>query len=429
MTAAIRVENVSKCYRLYKANEQIPSASLREELGRLARWSSRWFRREATDAPEEFWALKDVSFEVAPGEVLGIVGRNGAGKSTMLKILSRITKPTSGRVRLRGRLGSLLEVGTGFHPELTGRENIFLNGAILGMRRAEIQRHFHDIVGFAGVEAFLDMPVKRYSSGMYTRLAFAVAAHFNPEILIIDEVLAVGDAEFQKRCLGRMSEVARQGRTVVFVSHNMAAVHRLCNSGVLLEGGRVKVRGTADEVVEAYLNHGRNNLAFRLLGPRESEAFFTSLLIHGTDGGPKRAFGFDEPIGVLMTLSVKASIPGMHVTLAVRNSWGQKICHSSNHYAAQPVVVEEAGEYSLRAIIPANYLLPGSYSINAAINLPNHREFDFREDVMTFDVTTAGWGRTDYAPQDLGCVSIPVGWERVPVDIAEALAVCAGNGA
>src|ERR1700693_4989791 len=205
------------------------------------------------DSVEEFWALKDVSFEVQEGEVLGIIGRNGAGKSTLLKILSRITEPTSGRITLRGRVASLLEVGTGFHPELTGRENIYLNGAILGMNRAEIRKKFDEIVAFAEVDRFLDTPVKRYSSGMYVRLAFAVAAHLEPEILIVDEVLAVGDAEFQKKCLGKMNEVSNGGRTVLFVSHNMAAVENLCQRGIVLERGRAVFDGSSKDAVHHYL--------------------------------------------------------------------------------------------------------------------------------------------------------------------------------
>ncbi len=205
---------------------------------------------------EDFWALKDVSFEVKQGDVVGIIGRNGAGKSTLLKILSRITEPTTGSVKIKGRVASLLEVGTGFHPELTGRENIYLNGAILGMTRAEIKKKFEEIVAFAEIEKFLDTPVKRYSSGMYVRLAFAVAAHLEPEILLVDEVLAVGDAEFQKKCLGKMGDVAKEGRTVLFVSHNMAAVNRLCHRGICLDEGRLQMAGTAESVVAFYLSTG-----------------------------------------------------------------------------------------------------------------------------------------------------------------------------
>src|SRR6185436_19287237 len=226
MKPIIRVENLSKQYTIGAKTE--PYATLRESIVRAARKPIDMVRRNGKAENTKFWALKDVNFDVMPGEVVGIIGRNGAGKSTLLKVLSRITEPTTGRVELYGRVGSLLEVGTGFHPELTGRENIFMNGAILGMRRRDIARQFDPIVEFAEVEKFIDTPVKRYSSGMYVRLAFAVAAHLEPEILVIDEVLAVGDAAFQKKCLGRMRDVASTGRTVIFVSHNMAAVSSLC---------------------------------------------------------------------------------------------------------------------------------------------------------------------------------------------------------
>ena len=252
----IRVENLGKCYRLQHESRERYTA-LRDVITRKVKGLFRPAARAQAQgaSQEDFWALKDVSFEVKPGEVIGIIGRNGAGKSTLLKILSRITEPTKGRITLKGRVASLLEVGTGFHPELTGRENIFLNGAILGMIRAEIKSKFDEIVAFAGVEKFLDTPVKHYSSGMYVRLAFAVAAHLEPEILVIDEVLAVGDAEFQKKCLGKMGEVARGGRTVLFVSHNMSAVRSLCGSAMLLEGGQLKTTGAVSAVTDSYLRN------------------------------------------------------------------------------------------------------------------------------------------------------------------------------
>ncbi len=246
---AVSVRGLSKAYTI--AHEQEKQSTLAETLLQRARHPFR------SSQSETFWALKDVSFDIHQGDVVGFIGRNGAGKSTLLKILSRITEPTSGEIKLYGRVGSLLEVGTGFHPELTGRENIFLNGAILGMPKSEIRSQFDAIVAFSGVESFLDTPVKRYSSGMYVRLAFAVAAHLNPEILIIDEVLAVGDAEFQSKCLGKMKEVAKGGRTVLFVSHNMNAVSQLCNRAVLLNKGQVQVAGELDRVISAYY---RNNL-------------------------------------------------------------------------------------------------------------------------------------------------------------------------
>src|SRR5947208_2494386 len=224
MSAAITVENLGKCYRVNDVDERPAYRTLRETLASAVTLPARRLRKSRDNTADQFWALKDVAFQVQPGEVLGVIGRNGAGKSTLLKILSRITKPTTGRAAIRGRVGSLLEVGTGFHPELTGRENLFLNGAILGMRRTEIIRKFDEIVAFAEIDKFIDTPVKHYSSGMYMRLAFSVAAHLEPEILLIDEVLAVGDVNFQQKCLGKIGNVAQQGRTVVFVSHNLSAV-------------------------------------------------------------------------------------------------------------------------------------------------------------------------------------------------------------
>ncbi len=256
MRPAIRVRGLGKRYRLDRAapagGDRFGYRTLRDDLVRLAAAPLRRLRGRAGAASEDFWALDGVDFEVEPGEVVGVVGRNGAGKSTLLKILSRITKPTTGQVALRGRVGSLLEVGTGFHPELTGRENIFLNGAILGMTRREIARQFDEIVAFAEVEKFLDTPVKRYSSGMYVRLAFAVAAHLEPEILIVDEVLAVGDMAFQRKCMGRMGEVGRGGTTILFVSHNMPAVESLCTRAILLDGGRVALDGDVPGVIAQY---------------------------------------------------------------------------------------------------------------------------------------------------------------------------------
>jgi ABC-type polysaccharide/polyol phosphate transport system ATPase subunit len=262
----ISVENLSKSYLIGHDGPQERYHSLRDTLVRHGKNFARKTLDMARgrqiiqgDSVEEFWALKDVSFEVKRGEVLGIIGRNGAGKSTLLKVLSRITEPTSGRVVLDGRVASLLEVGTGFHPELTGRENIFLNGAILGMGRAEIKQKFDEIVDFAGVEKFLDTPVKRYSSGMYVRLAFAVAAHLEPEILIIDEVLAVGDAEFQKKCLGKMQDVAKGGRTVLYVSHQMSSIRALCSSCVVLASGEAAFRGNVEKGIDSYRKHGDAN--------------------------------------------------------------------------------------------------------------------------------------------------------------------------
>lgn len=256
MKPIISVEGLGKKYTI-RHEGQGRYRALREEIFKLPQ---RLFQRNHQDK-EEFWALKDVSFDVMPGDRVGIIGRNGAGKSTLLKHLSRITEPSTGKITLRGRIASLLEVGTGFHPELTGRENIFLNGAILGMSRAEVHRKFDEIVDFAGVEKFLDTPVKRYSSGMYVRLAFAVAAHLEPEILIVDEVLAVGDAEFQKKCLGKMEQVGKEGRTVLFVSHNMAAIQRLCTVGLFFQQGKCTCQGSISKIIDMYMYADDINLS------------------------------------------------------------------------------------------------------------------------------------------------------------------------
>jgi lipopolysaccharide transport system ATP-binding protein len=319
MGVVIQVQAVGKKYLLsHKKLERY--ATLREALySSFREWGRRLWRSSVGNgvpdpAREDFWALRDVSFEVNEGDRIGIIGRNGAGKSTLLKILSRITEPTEGRVRLRGRVGSLLEVGTGFHPELTGRENIYLNGAILGMRRHEIRKKFDTIVEFAEVEKFLDTPVKRYSSGMYVRLAFAVAAHMEPEILVVDEVLAVGDTQFQKKCLGKMQDVGREGRTVLFVSHNMGAVSHLCNGAILLESGRIRRIGPVSAVVEEYLQSGAVNESLVDLAGFENrygngELEILSLeLVNAV--GRRFAVHWDEPIDLRIRYKMNERISG-----------------------------------------------------------------------------------------------------------------------
>ena len=277
---AIQVENLSKLYTIGRLQDR--PDSLQELLVNLYKKPFRHDRQSSKD--DTIWALKDVSFEVQEGEVLGVIGRNGAGKSTLLKILSRITEPTSGRAIINGRVGSLLEVGTGFHPELTGRDNIYLNGAILGMRKAEIDRKFDEIVDFAEIEKFLDTPVKRYSSGMYVRLAFAVAAHLEPEILLVDEVLAVGDIAFQRKCLGKMGDVARGGRTVLFVSHNMAAIQALCDRSILIYRGSLAMNGTTPEVVQEYLRGQLNYDKTQTIHASSDNFELLDLVVEGSNG-------------------------------------------------------------------------------------------------------------------------------------------------
>ncbi|MCA9235960.1 MAG: ABC transporter ATP-binding protein [Planctomycetales bacterium] len=323
------------------------------------------------DDVEEFWALRDVSFEVNEGEVVGIIGRNGAGKSTLLKILSRITEPTTGRVTLRGRVASLLEVGTGFHPELTGRENIFLNGAILGMTRGEIKRKFDEIVGFAEVERFLDTPVKRYSSGMYVRLAFAVAAHLEPEILVVDEVLAVGDAQFQKKCLGKMQDVAQGGRTVLFVSHNMAAVSTLCSRALVLVRGRLEQSCDTSTAIASFLESlkqdAQNDLASRsdIKGTR---AFELERIVCLSADGAEGAVASGEEARIRISYRRSDHFDSAaNLILAIRDSFGRPVAAMNTRFTS--ALVDLPREGVIECVTPSLPLVAGFYSIDAYVYL------------------------------------------------------------
>lgn len=342
---AIEVENLSKRYTLGRRH----AGTLRDTL-------SGWFQRE----PErEFWALRDVNFQIAPGEAVGIIGRNGAGKSTLLKILSRITPPTSGRAVLNGRVASLLEVGTGFHPELSGRENIYLNGAILGMRQAEIKRQFDAIVDFAGVAAFIDTPVKHYSSGMYVRLAFAVAAHLEAEILLVDEVLAVGDAEFQQKCLGKMNEVTGQGRTVVVVSHNMGLVRELCNRSILLSEGIVSMDSNPETVINTYfIKHNENKPTIQFAGPLADKSKFLALSINELDCiAVTRNFSPKEDLVFRVKLQL-GHIANLRITFSLFHEGLRLLTlHDGPYQEATP------GVYQCTFRVPNYFLRPGTYEI------------------------------------------------------------------
>lgn len=343
MPSIIRIDSLSKRYLVdhQSAGKSAGYRTLREDLGSLARMPFDRLRGAFGAKPasngaafshmkrQEFWALKDISFEIQPGEVAGIIGRNGAGKSTLLKILSRITNPTTGRVTLNGRVGSLLEVGTGFHPELTGRENIYLNGSILGMSRREIDRKFDEIVDFSGVEDFLDTPVKRYSSGMQVRLAFAVAAHLDPEILIIDEVLAVGDAEFQRRCINRMRRLAESGRTLLFVSHNLELISSLCRSAYLLKAGQLHGSGPADKVVSQYLHElvleGRAESLDSVSRTGNGKARFTRLDIQNADGQSVPAFVSGDDLRLSIDLTAYEDLRDVSVAVSMKELSGARI--------------------------------------------------------------------------------------------------------
>jgi len=366
---AISVESVSKLYHIGVKS----SGSLRETLTAAA---GNLFKRGKTrDDLSEFWALRDVSFEVRQGEVVGVIGKNGAGKSTLLKILSRITEPTSGKISIHGRVGSLLEVGTGFHPELTGRENIFLNGSILGMRRSEIQKKFDEIVDFSGIEKFIDTPVKRYSSGMYVRLAFAVAAHLEPEILIIDEVLAVGDAESQKKCLGKMQDVAGHGRTVLFVSHNMAAVENLCTSVVYLKNGSLVTQGPTEGVIRQYLNSGmqtgtNGNLIDHPghIAERSPNPVLQSISFLDDQGSRRDNFKIGETLRIRLKFREELTpLTNMMIGVAVDNNKGQRILILHTDRICKETVNLKPG-MELECRVKNNRLLPGQYSVKLAVS-------------------------------------------------------------
>ncbi len=367
MKPAVRVERLAKCFQVRTATDQLPYRVLREDLMRLLTTPWRWLRRAPARA-DDFWALRDVSFDVQPGEAIGIIGRNGAGKSTLLKILSRIIKPSAGRARLAGRVGSLLEVGTGFHPELTGRENIFLSGSILGMRRAEIRRRFAEIVAFAEVEKFLDTPVKRYSSGMSTRLGFAIAAHLDPEILVIDEVLAVGDAQFQKRCLGKMGDVARSGRTILFVSHNMAAVRQLCGRALFLDGGRVQADGPVGEVIDAYhrVTLAEGTTAVRPL-PASGVGFRAWQVREGA-AGLRQAIYAGEPCGLVFQLEVSRPVPQAHFGLLLQTLDGLIVWGASSLDFGGTCMPLAPGKYEVEFAADSLPLRAGLYQVLVSAN-------------------------------------------------------------
>jgi lipopolysaccharide transport system ATP-binding protein len=386
----ITVENLSKSYLVghQSANREY-YISLRDVIGRevhnFVRKTADFVRGRQIvqgDEIEEFWALKDVSFEVRDGEVIGIIGRNGAGKSTLLKILSRITEPTEGRVLLRGRVASLLEVGTGFHPELTGRENIFLNGSILGMTQREIRKKFDEIVAFAEVERFLDTPVKRYSSGMYVRLAFSVAAHLEPEILIVDEVLAVGDANFQEKCLGKMKDVAIGGRTVLFVSHNMSAVMQLTKRAIVLSGGKVEFIGSPTDAVERYIQSARVNMTtvFDVSNTKRS--------IWGTDEVKILSLRFDrtfahfkflEPLQYTIRVRAEKSVDKLRVSMTVFAISGSPI---GSCFSPEIDGLKAGEERELEICLPSVRFAPGSYFCGIAIGRGSHRTSNVNYDIV-----------------------------------------------
>ena len=365
MSAAITAAGLSKRYRIGEL--QSSYGTLRESLVRVAK---RAVRRGHRHHHEEIWALRDVSFEVPEGQVIGVIGRNGAGKSTLLKILTRITTPTGGRAEIRGRVGSLLEVGTGFHPELTGRENVFLNGSVLGMKRKEIAGKLDEIVDFAGIDRFLDTPVKRYSSGMYVRLAFAVAAHLEPEILLVDEVLAVGDAEFQRRCLGRMQDFGQSGRTVLFVSHNMQAIARLCERTILLSDGEIERDGRSPDVVAHYLQSGQGSGSYREWTEADEARSDGVAKLRWIriiqDGETVDTADVRRPIGIELAFTVISPGQSLFPKIKVNSAEGEIVFNAFDtdsrwHDPVRP------GDYVATAWIPGNVLNEGLFTVDPAV--------------------------------------------------------------
>ncbi len=405
----IRVENLSKKYTIGHQKQERYTA-LRDVISNRAK--SVWQGLTGNNQPsldetsEEFWALKDVSFEIKQGDRVGIIGRNGAGKSTLLKILSRITEPTSGKISIKGKVASLLEVGTGFHPELTGRENIYLNGAILGMDRSDIKKKFDEIVAFAEVEKFLDTPVKRYSSGMYVRLAFAVAAHLEPEILIVDEVLAVGDAQFQKKCLGKMEDVGKEGRTVLFVSHNMATINKLCNVGILLDGGTIKSKDSLDSIISSYLN--TNNL-LNLENVKSDRGIILKnlCLVNIKSKLETNILTFDNDYKLGIDIYAKEKISSVVILVKIFDSFGVLISSlASLEEGIEPFTLE--GYMKITFSLLRIQLLPSEYFMSLYVFRFNESNpYLCAENILSFEVQPTMLGNASWSyRKDHGMVRI-----------------------
>jgi lipopolysaccharide transport system ATP-binding protein len=421
---AIRVENLSKRYHIGRAQQR--HDTLRDALAAAMRAPLQSLRRSTnhssllTPHDDTIWALKDVSFEVQRGEVVGIIGRNGAGKSTLLKILSRITEPTEGRAIIHGRVGSLLEVGTGFHPELTGRENIYLNGAILGMRRAEIDRKFDEIVAFAEIEKFMDTPVKHYSSGMYVRLAFAVAAHLEPEILLVDEVLAVGDAAFQKRCLGKMGDVAREGRTVLFVSHNMSAITRLCERTLWIDQGCLCMTGSTEVTVSRYLTNeasldGQCVWERGMANPGVDEFMLRAIRIKNEAGEITSTLDARKPFWVEIEYEIIEHLPFCRVGLRLSTVEGITVFAAYDADQDEYAGPRDPGHFVSKCKIPGFLLNPGRFVLSSAAGMTGVKTLMQLENVLFFDVVDTGSVGSHITSERWGIIRPKLEWRKVAV--------------
>jgi lipopolysaccharide transport system ATP-binding protein len=425
---AIRVEDLGKQYTIGTSPERYQT--LRDSVANTITAPVRGFRRRfikkeslssagGRGKKDSIWALRHVSFDIHKGKVIGVIGRNGAGKSTLLKILSRVTEPTEGLAEIHGRVGSLLEVGTGFHPELTGRENIYLNGAILGMKRTEIEKKFDEIVAFSEVEKFIDTPVKRYSSGMYLRLAFAVAAHLEPEILVVDEVLAVGDAEFQRKCLGKMSNVAQEGRTVLFVSHNMSAILRLTEETMVLEKGEVVMRAPSRTAVEQYLSSGYAQIGERVWTrdeiPSTAFPFYpVAVRIHDPHGRVVDTVRSVDPFTIEIEYRLESPITGLRVGIYLMTTRGEFVFTSfdtDDPDQYDNYRIREAGKYTSRCHIPADYLNEGRYVVGINASTYQIKRYFQDEQVLNFTVDPSGAPGMQWAEPRLGPVRPRLDWQ------------------
>lgn len=421
MSVVISVEKVSKYYRL----GVVGSRTLSEDVARwwaLVRGQPDPLLTVGEDATEEkksthLWALRDINFKVRQGEVLGVIGSNGAGKSTLLKILARVTTPTSGEVKFKGRVASLLEVGTGFHPDLTGRENIYLNGSILGMHRAEIDRKFDEIVDFSGVEKFIDTPVKRYSSGMYVRLAFAVAAHLEPEILIVDEVLAVGDADFQKKCLGKMEAVSSQGRTILFVSHNMFSIKKLCPESLWIEKGYLRMQGPSEDVISAYLKNSDSTVeGYRewpdgLSQPGVDEFKFHSVKIVNESGQISYSLDVRKPFWVELNYSLRQPLQDCRIGFRIYSEFGEIVFESyeSDHYRFTGI--RQPARYISRCEIPGDFLNTKKYFMSIYAGIPHVKYLAGSENVLALNIENTGAVGSQFSPSRDGSIRPLLPWQ------------------
>ena len=411
MSIAIKFENISKQYRLGLVSTKTISHDLNRWWQTSVRGKDDPYLKigevndRATKGTSDYvWALRDINFDVQQGDVLGIIGKNGAGKSTLLKILSKVTTPTTGCIKARGRIASLLEVGTGFHPELTGRENIFMNGAIMGMTKAEISRKLDEIVDFSGVERYLDTPTKRYSSGMTVRLGFAIAAHLDPEILVVDEVLAVGDAEFQKKAIGKMQDVSRgEGRTVLFVSHNMASVKALCHNGILMENGTVSFSGNISDTINQYLSIDadvRNVIDMdRFKNKKVPKAYFTDIYFENSVGERIDAITSGDELNIVLSLhNTEASLP-LFANIGIYNAYGEKIIHLGSEYISGiHDKIADDGKFVFK--IDRLPLAEGNYMVNCAIHTTNDECLDWIGNNVVLSVLSGNFYTTGKSPSD-----------------------------